>query len=85
MDKKKLTERDICTKFITPNLLSAGCDVESQIREEVSFTDGRIYVRGKLHAREAWIVESRFRIWQDLASAAVRPMIDLPPGNGKAI
>lgn len=53
MDKKKLTERDICTKFITPNLVSAGWDVESQIREEVSFTDGRIYVRGKLHARGA--------------------------------
>ena len=53
MDKKKLTERDICTKFITPNLVLAGWDVESQIREEVSFTDGRIYVRGKLHARGA--------------------------------
>jgi type I restriction enzyme R subunit len=53
MDKKKLTERDICTKFITPNLVSAGWDVESQIREEVGFTDGRIYVRGKLHARGA--------------------------------
>lgn len=51
MDKKKLTERDICTKYVTPNLVAAGWDIETQIREEVSFTDGRIYVRGKLHAR----------------------------------
>lgn len=53
MDKKKLTERDICTKFITPSLVSAGWDLDSQIREEVGFTDGRIYVRGKLHTRGA--------------------------------
>jgi type I restriction enzyme R subunit len=51
MNKKDLTERDICTKFITPNLVAAGWNVDSQVREEVGFTDGRIYVRGKLHAR----------------------------------
>ena len=53
MNKKALSERDICTKFITPNLVSAGWDVDTQIREEVGFTDGRIYVRGKVHARGA--------------------------------
>jgi type I restriction enzyme R subunit len=47
----KLSERDICTKFITPALISAGWDLHSQIREEVSFTKGRIIVRGKLHSR----------------------------------
>jgi type I restriction enzyme R subunit len=47
----KLSERDICTKFITPALVAAGWDVQSQIREEVSFTKGRIIVRGKLHSR----------------------------------
>ncbi len=51
MDKKQLSERDICTKFITPALHAAGWDIDTQIREEVSFTDGRIYVRGKLHTR----------------------------------
>lgn len=51
MNKKSLSERDICTKFITPNIVAAGWNVDTQIREEVSFTDGRIYVRGKLHAR----------------------------------
>jgi type I restriction enzyme R subunit len=51
MNKKDLSERDICTKFITPSLTAAGWDLHTQIREEVGFTDGRIYVRGKLHAR----------------------------------
>ena len=48
MDKRSLSERDICTKFITPALRQAGWDEMAQIREEVSFTKGRIIVRGKL-------------------------------------
>jgi type I restriction enzyme R subunit len=51
MNKKALTERDICTKFITPALKHASWDEMSQIREEVSFTRGRIIVRGKLVTR----------------------------------
>ena len=51
MDKKSLSERDICTKFITPALVNSGWDTQLQIREEVSFTDGKIYVRGKMTAR----------------------------------
>lgn len=51
MSKKSLSERDICTKFITPALEKAGWDKQLQILEEVSFTDGKIYVRGKITAR----------------------------------
>jgi type I restriction enzyme R subunit len=51
IDKKSLSERDICTKYITPALQLAGWNIEAQILEEVSFTDGKIYVRGKLTAR----------------------------------
>jgi type I restriction enzyme R subunit len=51
MNKKQLSERDICTKFITPALIQAGWDVHTQIREEFPLTKGRIIVRGKLHAR----------------------------------
>ncbi len=50
-DKKTLSERDICSKFITPALQKAGWDLDTQILEEVSFTDGKIFVRGKLTAR----------------------------------
>ena len=48
MNQKDLSERDICTKFITPAVKKAGWDEMTQIREEVSFTKGRIIVRGKL-------------------------------------
>lgn len=50
-NKKTLSERDICSKFITPALQKAGWDLDTQILEEVSFTDGKIFVRGKLTAR----------------------------------
>lgn len=51
IDKKSLSERDICTKFITPAIEKAGWDKQTQLLEEVFFTDGKIYVRGKLCAR----------------------------------
>jgi len=51
MDKKNLSERDICSKFITPAISQAGWDIHKQVLEEVSFTDGKIYVRGRLTAR----------------------------------
>jgi len=51
VDKKALSERDICTKFITPAVAAAGWDIQRQVREEVTFTKGRVIVRGKLHTR----------------------------------
>lgn len=51
MDKKKLSETDIRTKFITPAIQAAGWDLLRQVREEVTFTAGRIVVRGRLHSR----------------------------------
>lgn len=51
VDKRNLSERDICSKYITPALTKAGWNLLTQIREEVSFTKGRIHVRGKLHTR----------------------------------
>ena len=49
--KKDLSERDICTKYIAPAIQGAGWDIQTQVREEVYFTDGRIYVKGNLTAR----------------------------------
>lgn len=51
ISKKDLSERDICTKYITPAIQTAGWDIQTQVREEVYFTDGRIYVRGNLTTR----------------------------------
>ena len=50
-NKKDLSERDICTQFILPALVKSGWDVEKQIREEVFFTDGRIFVKGNRTVR----------------------------------
>lgn len=50
-DKKSLSERDICTKYITPAVQRAGWDVQEQIREEVVFTSGRVIVRGQVVSR----------------------------------
>jgi type I restriction enzyme R subunit len=50
MNKKDLSERDICTRFITPALVGAGWE-HRQFREEVKLTDGRVIVRGKLASR----------------------------------
>ncbi|UOQ80992.1 EcoAI/FtnUII family type I restriction enzme subunit R [Hymenobacter sp. 5414T-23] len=51
LSKKDLSERDICTKYITPALENSGWNKFSQFLEEVSFTDGKIYVKDKLTAR----------------------------------
>jgi type I restriction enzyme, R subunit len=50
MNKKDLSERDICTKFITPAIHVAGWQ-QHQFREEVKLTKGRVIVRGQLAAR----------------------------------
>jgi type I restriction enzyme, R subunit len=46
-----LSEDDVSVKYITPALHRAGWDEETQIRRQVSFTKGRIIVRGRLVAR----------------------------------
>jgi len=51
MNKKDLSEADIKAKFITPAILKAGWDEQTQLGREVYFTDGRIYVKGKITAR----------------------------------
>ncbi|NEP16646.1 MAG: DEAD/DEAH box helicase family protein [Leptolyngbya sp. SIO4C1] len=50
-DKTTLSERDICTKLITPALVRCGWDINAQIREEVTLTAGRVLVRGTLTSR----------------------------------
>ena len=51
LDKKKLSERDICTKYITPALTLSDWDHHHQIREEVNVTDGRVLVNGNSVSR----------------------------------
>jgi type I restriction enzyme R subunit len=50
IDKSSLSERDICTKYITPALDGAKWNIHTQVREEVTITKGRVIVRGKIVA-----------------------------------
>ncbi len=51
ISKKKLSEQDIRTKFITPAIEKAGWDKITQLGEDVTLTEGKIFIRGKLYAR----------------------------------
>lgn len=50
MNKRELSETEICDRCITPALEQAGWQ-KGQIRREYTLTQGRIIVRGKLVAR----------------------------------
>ncbi|MBP1909681.1 EcoAI/FtnUII family type I restriction enzme subunit R [Methanolobus bombayensis] len=51
IDKRSLSERDICTKYITPAIKNAGWNVHTQVREEVQLTNGRVIVDGQTVSR----------------------------------
>ena len=54
MNKKGLSERDICSKIINPAIVKSGWKENYHFREEVSFntfTDGKVIVQGQLHSR----------------------------------
>jgi type I restriction enzyme R subunit len=74
VDKKTLSERDVCTKFITPALAKAGWDLLMQVRENVHLTKGRVIVRGKLVTRGT----ARYADYVLYA----RPNANVPPAIG---
>jgi type I restriction enzyme R subunit len=47
-----MTEADVCRIYVTPALKAAGW-TDEQIREQVTFTDGRIIPAGQTHTRKA--------------------------------
>ena len=52
INKSKLTETDIISKFILPAVKKAGWDDMTQIRQEVKLRDGKVVVRGQIGARK---------------------------------
>ena len=55
MDKRQLSERDICTKFITPALENAGWDIATHVREEFHVRDVEITkIRSSSLSRRPW-------------------------------
>jgi type I restriction enzyme R subunit len=51
VNKKNLSERDICTEFVKPALVKPGWDLQTQIREEVNLAKGRVIVSGRITKR----------------------------------
>jgi type I restriction enzyme R subunit len=51
INKKELSETDICDLFITPAIKNAGWDPINQIRREVTLTPGPVIVRGNMSLR----------------------------------
>ena len=51
LDKRSLSEIDICDLFITPAIKDAGWDPMNQIRREVTLTPGPVIVRGNMSSR----------------------------------
>ena len=51
INKKELSETDICDLFITPAIREAGWDPSRQIRREVTLTPGPVIVRGNMSSR----------------------------------
>ncbi|MBN3573253.1 EcoAI/FtnUII family type I restriction enzme subunit R [Vibrio neptunius] len=52
INKSKLSETDIITKFILPAIKDSGWDDMTQIRQEVKLRDGKVIVRGQAAARK---------------------------------
>jgi type I restriction enzyme R subunit len=75
-DKKSLSERDICTKFITPSITGAGWVLHAQIREEVSFTIGSNYFALQVDARG-----ERKRTDYILTTSTLSPLLSAKPGR----
>lgn len=73
IDKHLLSERDICSKFITPALKQAGWQ-QHQFREEVNLTDGRAMVRGRRGrlSLNAWLTSWQYWMRQVDVKSATR-------------
>lgn len=52
INKAKLSEADIISKFILPAIKGSGWDTMTQIRQEVKLRDGKVIVRGQAAARK---------------------------------
>jgi len=50
LNKKTLSEADLCAKFITPALTRAGCSEVERVLREYTIRPGRVVVQGS-HSR----------------------------------
>jgi type I restriction enzyme, R subunit len=75
------TEADTCRKYVLPGLYAAGWN-DDQIREQVTFTDGRIVVVGqKARRREGKRADYILRYRPDMPLAVVEAKPDTEPAG----
>ena len=79
MSDPSLSECDACPKLITPAVDRAGWNIQSQVREEVSLTAGRVMVRGQLVARGGIVRPLARRYWSREGMTHVQRLV-MPAG-----
>ena len=63
LDKKKLSESDICDKFIRPAMVQAGWNDMDQIYREYPLRAGRVMVRGnKSHRAKDTVLRADYAL-----------------------
>ena len=64
MDKKQLSEIDICEKFISPAIAGAGWNIHDQIFREYPLRVGRVTVRGnKSHRDQSTVLRADYALF----------------------
>lgn len=64
MDKKQLSEIDICEKFISPAIARAGWNIHDQIFREYPLRVGRVTVRGnKSHRDQSTVLRADYALF----------------------
>jgi type I restriction enzyme R subunit len=64
LDKKQLSEIDICEKFISPAIARAGWNIHDQIFREYPLRVGRVTVRGnKSHRDQSTVLRADYALF----------------------
>jgi type I site-specific restriction endonuclease len=64
LDKKQLSEIDICEKFISPAIVRAGWSIHDQVFREYPLRVGRVTVRGnKSHRDQSTVLRADYALF----------------------
>ena len=88
MDKKALSESDICDKFIRPAMVQAGWNGMDQIFREYPLRAGRVVVRGKQSYRDQGsVLKADFALFYkaNIPLAVVEAMQDSFAGDTRTL
>ena len=79
MNKKTLSEADICAKFITPALTKAGWNETEQIFREYTLRPGRVVVQGsRSHRDKRSVLRADYALFYKTGVALACTISELP-------